>query len=75
MKAVNSKTVCVFIVVRLYRPNREVKDTTPSGAQNKNFLFMHLWLDMEDFKCTLLIYTSCCVCVRHTIVILEYEQE
>ena len=37
LKTVNSKPACVFIVVILYRPSREVKDTTPSGAESKNF--------------------------------------
>jgi len=34
--------------------------------------FMQFWLDKEDFNCNLLNYTSCCVFVRHTVVILVY---
>ena len=42
MKAVNSKPVCVFIVVRLYRASREFKHTTPAGAESKHFLLYAL---------------------------------
>jgi len=72
LKTVSYTAVCVRIVVRLYQPKRQVTHSTPSGTESKNFPFMHFSLDKEDFNCTLLTYTSCCVCVRNTDVILVY---
>ena len=72
LKTVSYTAVCVLIVVRLYRPGRQFTQSTPSGTESKNFSLYALQLDKEDFNCTLLTYTSCCVCVRHTVVILVY---
>jgi hypothetical protein len=48
LKTVNYKAVCVNIVVRIYRLNPEVKQTTPCGTERKNPPFMHLRLDKEN---------------------------
>jgi hypothetical protein len=37
LKTVSFTALCVRIVVRFYRPNRQDKHSTPSGAESKNF--------------------------------------
>jgi len=37
LKTVSYTAVCVRIIVRLYRPGRQFTQSTPSGAESKNF--------------------------------------
>ena len=63
LKPVNSNPASVFIVVRLHRPSRQVKDTTPSGAESKIFPLYALMDGEGKLKiCFINIYIMLCLC-------------
>ena len=75
LKTVNSKPASVFIIAVFTGRAVKLRTQLHLVLKVKFSPFMHLWTDKENLKYALLTYTSCCVCVSHTIVILEYGQE